>query len=210
MTGKTSINQQIELAAEILRNGGIVAYPTDTVYGLGADPRSEETVQKIYRAKKRSSKLPLPLLLAGTSDIERVAVNIPEVAWRLVERFLPGGLTLVLKRSPWVPDIVTAGGDTIAVRIPDHDITLALIQSLGSPLVGTSANVSGRPSPVTAEEVYRQLGDKVDMVIDGGECPGGIDSTVVDVSGECPVVIREGAISWQVLSGVCGPSLRRD
>ena len=209
MLDKHSINQQIELAAEILRSGGIVAFPTDTVYGLGADPRSEEAVGKIYRVKRRSNELPLPLLLVGKADIERVAVNIPETAWRLAERFLPGGLTLVLEKSSWVPDVVTAGGDTVAVRIPDHDITIDLIQRLGSPLVGTSANISGRPSPVTADEVYGQLGDQVDLVIDGGECPGGIDSTVVDVSGEMPTVVREGAVSWQELSEVCGPSLRR-
>jgi len=130
---------------------------------------------------------------------------VPEIAWQLAERFLPGGLTLVLRKSPWVPGSVTAGGDTIAVRIPDHPVPIALIRGLGTPIVGTSANLSGRPSPVTAEEVRQQLGDEVDLIINGGRCPGGTESTVLDVSSKVPALIREGAIPRAELAKLCGP-----
>jgi len=204
-----SIGQQIELAVEIIESGGIVAFPTDTVYGLGANPFNEGAVERIYRLKRRSRKLPLPLLLADRSDVAKVAAVVPEIAWRLAEHFLPGGLTLVLRKSTWVPSTVTADSDTIAVRIPDHYIPIALIQGLRIPLVGTSANISGKPSPVTADEVNEQLGGEIDLVIDGGRCPGGIESTVIDVSGEIPTIVREGAVSQEEISKACGSILRK-
>jgi len=209
VSNRPTIEQQIELAIDILNSGGIVAFPTDTVYGLGADPFNERAVERIYRAKKRARNLPLPLLLADKSELTRVATVVPEVAWRLAERLLPGGLTLVLMKSPWVPSAVTAGGNTIAVRIPNHHIPISLIRGLGTPLAGTSANISGKPSPVTADEVHEQLGVEVDLIIDGGECPGGIDSTVIDVSGEVPTIIREGAVSQEEIAKTCGPLLRK-
>jgi L-threonylcarbamoyladenylate synthase len=202
-----SVERQIKLAVAILKKGGIVAFPTDTVYGLGADPLNEQAVAKIYRVKRRPYNLPLPLLLAEKSDLLKVASVVPEIAWQLAERFLPGGLTLVLRKSPWVPGSVTAGGDTIAVRIPDHPVPIALIRGLGSPIVGTSANLSGRPSPVTAEEVRQQLGDEVDLIIDGGRCTSGTESTVLDVSSKVPALIREGAIPRAELEKLCGPLL---
>jgi L-threonylcarbamoyladenylate synthase len=199
-----ALKQQIELAVEVLKKGGIVAYPTDTVYGLGADPLNEKAVSRIYEVKSRPHNLPLPLLLADKSDLLKVALIVPEVAWRLVEQFWPGGLTLVVKKNVWVPDSITAGGNTVAVRVPDHPVTIALIRGLGNPVVGTSANISGEPSPVTAEEVNRQLGNKVDLIVDGGKCPGGIESTVVDVSGSSPTILREGAVSREDIAKVCG------
>ena len=205
MPKQPPVEKQIELAIATLKKGGIVAYPTDTVYGLGADPLNAQAVAKIYKVKRRPHNLPLPLLLAEKSDLQKVASVVPEIAWQLAERFLPGGLTLVLKKSPWVPDIVTAGGDTIAVRIPNHPVSIALIRGLGNPIVGTSANLSGSPSPFTAEEVRQQLGDAVDLIIDGGRCPGGIESTVLDVSGEVPTLVREGAIPKSELEKICGP-----
>jgi L-threonylcarbamoyladenylate synthase len=189
------MKSQTDLALEILRDGGIVAFPTDTVYGLGADPASERAVERIFSAKKRPLGLPLPLLLADASDIARFAEFVPEVARRLAERFLPGGLTLVLRRGASVPPWVVAGGDTVAVRVPDHPVPVALARGLGGAIVGTSANLSGEPAPVVADDVRRQLGAVVDLVIDGGRCPGGTESTVVDVSGGSPVVLREGAVS---------------
>ncbi len=208
MPKQLPIKKQIERAVTILNKGGIVAYPTDTVYGLGADPLNAQSVERIYRIKRRPLNLPLPLLLAEKSDLMKVAAIVPEIAWQLAERFFPGGLTLVLKKSPWVPGSVTAGGDTIAVRIPDHPIPIALIRGLGIPIVGTSANLSGRPSPVTAEEVRQQLGEKVDLIINGGRCPGGTESTVLDISGKVPVLIREGAIPRAELEKICGPLLQ--
>lgn len=204
-----ALKRQIKLAVEVLKRGGLVAYPTDTVYGLGANPLNERAVSRIYEIKNRPRNLPLPLLLADKSDLLKVALIVPEIAWRLVEQFWPGGLTLVVKKNAWVPDSITAGGDTVAVRIPDHPVTIALIRGLGNPIVGTSANLSGKPSPVTAEEVRTQLGNKVDLIVDGGRCPGGIESTVVDVSSASPAIIREGAVSREDITKVCGPLLTK-
>ena len=205
MTKQLNLEQQIKLAIAILKKGGIVAFPTDTVYGLGADPLNAPAVDRIYKVKRRPHNLPLPLLLAEKSDLLKVATVVPEIAWQLAERFLPGGLTLVLRKSPWVPGTVTAGGDTIAVRIPNHPVPIALIRGLGTPIVGTSANLSGISSPVTAEEVREQLGDEVDLIIDGGRCPGGTESTVLDISGKVPTLIREGAIPRVEIAKICGP-----
>jgi L-threonylcarbamoyladenylate synthase len=204
MPKQPTIEKQIKLAIAILKKGGVVAFPTDTVYGLAANPLNEQAVDRIYKAKKRPRNLPLPLLLAEKSDLLKVASVVPEIAWQLAERFLPGGLTLVLRKSSWVPATVTAGGDTIAVRVPKHPVPISLIRGLGNPIVGTSANISGRSSPVTAEEVRQQLGDAVDLIIDGGRCPGGTESTVLDVSGKVPTLVREGAIPRSELEKVCG------
>jgi len=203
------VDEQIELAVEVLRRGGIVAFPTDTVYGLGADASNEQAIQKIFRVKRRPGTLPLPLLLSDKSDMTKVASIVPETAWQLADRFLPGGLTLVLRKSHWVSSAVTAGGDTVAVRVPDHHVPVDIVRRLGAPLVGTSANLSGEPAPTTAEEVRAQLGGEVDLLVDGGRSPGGIESTVVDVSGDVPVLVREGAVPWEDVAKFCGlPSLR--
>jgi len=210
--GKPSIDiqQQIERGISILRQGGLVAYPTDTVYGLGACASIPQAVEQVYRVKERSPNMPLPLLLADVSQITEVAEPVPPVAWLLIHSFLPGALTIVLPKSNPVPDIITAGGTTIAVRIPAHPIPIALVKGLGTPIVGTSANLTGRPSPLTADEVYSQLGDKIDLIIDGGRCPGSRESTIVDVTKETPVVLREGAISREELEQVCGNILLKE
>jgi len=212
MLGKPSIDiqQQIERGISILRQGGLVAYPTDTVYGLGACASIPQAVEQVYRVKERSPNMPLPLLLADVSQITEVAEPVPPVAWLLIHSFLPGALTIVLPKSNPVPDIITAGGTTIAVRIPAHPIPIALVKGLGTPIVGTSANLTGRPSPLTADEVYSQLGDKIDLIIDGGRCPGSRESTIVDVTKETPVVLREGAISREELEQVCGNILLKE
>jgi len=197
------IQEQVENGIAILRNGGLVAFPTDTVYGLGACFDNLDAVERIYRVKKRPRNMALPLLLADISQIMEVAVSVPPVAWLLARRYLPGGLTLVLPRAKSVPDMVTGGDETVAVRIPDHPVTIALIKGLGAPIIGTSANISGRPSTLTADEVRSQLGDKVDMVIDGGRCKGGIESTIIDIIGDVPRLLREGAISREELEKVC-------
>jgi L-threonylcarbamoyladenylate synthase len=200
---KMSTEEQVELAIEVLKEGGVVAFPTDTVYGIGANAFIEQAVAKIYQIKQRPRHLAMPLLISSKADLERVARSVPEIAWRLAERFLPGGLTLVLKKAAIVPDIV-APGDTVAVRIPDHPIPIALIRGLGAPLIGTSANESGRASPVTAEEVRAQLGNRVDFIVDGGRCRWGVESTVVDVSGEFPRILREGVVPRQEIEALCG------
>jgi len=180
-----------------------VAFPTDTVYGLGANALDEGAVLRVYEAKGRPRHLALPLLLADISQIAAVARPVPEIAWRLAQRFLPGGLTLVLHKASSVSTVVSGGGEKIAVRVPNHPVPLALIEGLGAPITGTSANLTGSPSPDTAEEVHQQMGDRVDLVIDGGRCPGGMDSTVLDLTGETPRILREGAISRAEIERVC-------
>ena len=199
----SSIQRQVEEGISILRQGGLVAFPTDTVYGLGAGAGLPQAVERVYQVKQRLRDRALPLLLADISQISEVAAPVPQVAWLLARAFLPGALTLVLPKSKSVPDIITGSGKTVAVRVPAHPVPVALARGLGTPIVGTSANISGQPSPLTAEEVSVQFGDKIELVINGGQCPGGRESTVVDVTGEVPVVLREGAISKEELRQVC-------
>jgi L-threonylcarbamoyladenylate synthase len=196
------IKGRIDRGVAILRRGGLVAFPTDTVYGLAACYSDYKAVERIYRLKKRPQNMALPLLLAEVAQMAEIAESVPPVAWLLAKRFMPGALTLVLPKSQAVPDIITGGDRTVAVRIPAHPVPVALIRGIGEPVIGTSANVSGQPSAVTAGEVHSQFGDEIDLVIDGGRCPGGVESTIVDVTGEVPKVLREGAISRQELTQV--------
>lgn len=197
------VKRQVEKGIDILKRGGVIAFPTDTVYGLGAGMAFREAVERIYRLKGRPRGMALPLLLADVSQISEYASNVPPVAWTLAKKFLPGALTLVLLKADSVPDYVVAGGRTVAVRVPAHPVPQALARGVGMPIVGTSANLSGKPSLVTAADVCEQFGDKIDLVIDGGRSPGGKESTIVDVSGDKVVLLREGAISRKELELVC-------
>lgn len=197
------IKEQIRDGISVLKRGGLVVFPTDTVYGLGACFNSLPAVERIYQLKQRPRSVALPLLLADIAQISEVAQVVPPVALLLARSFLPGALTMVLPRAESVPDIITGGGETIAVRIPAHPVAIALIKGVGMPIVGTSANVSGRPSALTAGEVFSQFSDRIDLVIDGGRCPGGIESTIVDITGEVPRLLRPGAISREELERVC-------
>lgn len=187
--------EAIDRAVSVLRQGGLVAFPTDTVYGVGAHAFDPQAVAQLYEVKKRSRSKAIPLLLADVAGLVLVAEPIPPLAERLAERFWPGPLTLVLPRRTVVPDVVTAGGHSVAVRVPDHSVARALIAALGAPLATTSANRSGEPSPVTAEEVMAQLGGRIDLILDGGACPGGVSSTVLDMTASPPVVLRLGPVS---------------
>ena len=198
------IQQQIQQGVSILKQGGIVAYPTDTVYGLGACINIRQAVERIYQVKNRPRSMALPLLLADRLQINEVARSVSPLAWQLVDKFLPGALTIILHKSESVPGIVTADGATVAIRIPDHPVPVALIRGLAAPLVGTSANLSGCPSPLTATEVSAQFGDRIDFIIDGGTSSGGRESTIVDLTGGTPVILRRGAISREELEQVCG------
>lgn len=195
--------KQLEEAAEVLKNGGLVAFPTDTLYALGAHAFLDDSVQKVYEAKGRPTQMALPLLVSSIKDISRVARDIPPEAWALADQFYPGSLTLVLRKADIIPKSVTAGRDTIAVRIPNHPIALALIKATDAPVIGTSANRSGKQSPANAEEVRSQLGTSLDMILDGGACPLGQQSTIVDLSQDRPVILREGAIPLSVLAEIC-------
>jgi L-threonylcarbamoyladenylate synthase len=196
-----SIQEQVEKGVAILKKGGVVAFPTDTVYGLGASMAIDSAVESVYRIKERPRNMALPLLLADISQLDKIAISIPPSARLLADKFWPGPLTLVLLKSNAVSDIVSRD-KTIAVRIPDHPIPTALARGIGTAIIGTSANLSGQPSALTAEEAREQLGSMVDYIIKG-ECPGGRESTVVDLSGESPVILREGALSIEILRQIC-------
>jgi len=192
----------IRRAIQVLKGGGLVAFPTDTVYGVGAHVFMPEAVAKLYTAKMRPRDRAIPILLAGAEDIALVAEEIPEVAWELMERFWPGGLTLVLPKKAAVPDMVTAGQPNVAVRVPDHPVPQALIEGLGAPLAATSANLSGHPSPITAEEVRAELGGRIELILDGGRCPGGIPSTVLDLTADPPAILRRGAVAAEEIKAI--------
>lgn len=191
----TAYPRAIGQALQVLRQRGLVAFPTDTIYGVGAHAFLPEAVERIYHVKGRSLSKPIPLLLDSVDRLGKVAEDIPGAALVLAERFWPGPLTMVLARSPDVPDVVTAGGPSVAVRVPDHEFALRLIGAAGGVLAATSANLSGRPDPVTAEEVLGYLEGRIDLILDGGPCPGGVPSTVVDLTKRPPVVARVGALA---------------
>jgi L-threonylcarbamoyladenylate synthase len=187
------LQREIEKGVKILRKGGVIAFPTDTVYGLGADAFNSTAVERIYEIKNRPKHRQLPLLIADVEQLVTLANPIPEIAWFLARRFWPGGLTLVLPKTDSLP-VYLAPESTIAVRVPNHPVCLAIIQQLGNPIIGTSANISGQLAALTAEEVGQQLGGKIDFIINGGRCPGGKESTVVDVTREPPIILRQGII----------------
>jgi L-threonylcarbamoyladenylate synthase len=192
--GKMNVLQQeITKGVEILRKGGVIAFPTDTVYGLGADVFNTRAVERVYEIKNRSKSRQFPLLIADAKQLTTLAESIPEIAWLLARRFWPGGLTLVLSKKDSLPAYL-GSQPTIAVRIPNHPVCLALIKGLGHPVTGTSANTSGQPATLTADEVGQQLEGKIDLIINGGRCPGGKESTIVDITGEPPMILRQGII----------------
>ncbi|MGP3560128.1 L-threonylcarbamoyladenylate synthase [Geobacillus sp. BK01] len=202
---KRRIYPQIQEAAEWLRAGEVIAFPTETVYGLGADASSTAAVEKIFAAKGRPSDNPLIVHVASMAHVEAVAASIPPVAKTLMERFWPGPLTFVLpKRAGAVSERVTAGLPTVAVRMPDHRLALALIEASGLALAAPSANRSGRPSPTTAAHVLADLNGRIAGVIDGGPTGIGVESTVLDCSGEVPTILRPGGVTKEMLCEVIG------
>jgi L-threonylcarbamoyladenylate synthase len=187
------LQRDIEKAVSILKKGGVIGFPTDTVYGLGADAFNSTAVERIYEIKGRSKSNPFPLLIADVKQLTALAAPVSQLALFLANQFWPGGVTLVLSKKDTVPACL-ASGPTIAVRVPDHPTCLALLRHLAGPLIGTSANLSGQPAALTADEVRQQLGDRIDLIIDGGRCPGGKESTVLDITREPPVVLRQGIV----------------
>lgn len=194
----------IARAGEILRNGGLVAFPTETVYGLGANALDEKAAAKIYAAKGRPSDNPLIVHIAETEALEEIVAQVPEAARQLARAFWPGPLTMIFRKNDRVPYGTTGGLDTVAVRMPDHEIAREMIRAGGGYIAAPSANTSGRPSPTTAAHVADDLWGRIDMIIDGGSVGIGLESTIVDLSGETPVILRPGYINQEMLQSVIG------
>ncbi len=192
----------IARAADCLRRGGLVAFPTETVYGLGVHALDRAAVKRAFEAKRRPTHDPLIVHVASLSDVEPLVVNIPHSARMLARCFWPGPLTLVLRRSALVPDEVTAGLDTVAVRVPAHPVAQALIDAAAIPIAAPSANLFSRPSPTNADHVLQDLSGRIDIVLDGGATTVGVESTVIDLSGPVPTILRPGAVTLEKLMGV--------
>lgn len=196
--------ESLAVAGEILRSGGLVVFPTETVYGLGANALDADAVASIFRAKGRPSDNPLIVHICRIDQVYDLADDLTVQARRVAEAFWPGPLTLILPKKPCIPAQVTAGLDTVALRMPDHPVALALLDIAGVPVAAPSANTSGKPSPTTAEHVLRDLDGKVDMIVDGGSCRIGLESTVLDMTSEPPIILRPGGVSREDLEGVLG------
>ncbi len=196
--------EQIRAAGEIIRNGGLVAFPTETVYGLGADAWNPQASRRIYEAKGRPSDNPLIVHIAKMDDLGRVAKRVPEGAKKLAARFWPGPLTMILEKQESVPLETTGGLQTVAVRMPGHPAALALIEAGGGFVAAPSANASGRPSPTRAEHVAQDLAGRIDMIVDGGAVGIGIESTIVDFTEEIPMILRPGYITAEQVRDVIG------
>jgi L-threonylcarbamoyladenylate synthase len=182
-------------ASSILRAGGIVAYPTETFYGLGADGQNEEAVKKIFLIKGRNFKNPISVIIGDTNDVRGLVEEIPALALHLMERFWPGALTIIFKASPDISHLLTSGTGKIGIRLSSHPVATALAKKLGHPITATSANLSGKDECTRADEVVEGIGDQIDAVIDGGQTPGGSGSTIIDVTTDPPAILREGVIS---------------
>jgi L-threonylcarbamoyladenylate synthase len=196
--------EAVDRAAESLRKGGLVAFPTETVYGLGADALDPQAVRKIFVAKGRPLDNPVIVHVAGPEDLAVITDDVPSEATLLMKQFWPGPLTLIFRKSRRVPEVVTGGQDTVAVRMPRNAIALALVRALGHPIAAPSANLSGRPSPTTARHVLDDLGGRIDIILDGGPVEVGLESTVLDLSRHPPALLRPGAVTREDLKPFVG------
>lgn len=192
-------DEALTKAADFIKNGGLVAFPTETVYGLGGDGLNSEAASKIYKAKGRPSDNPLILHINDQKMLHKIVNDVNSMAKKIMTAFCPGPITLILPKSDIVPSSVTGGLDTVAVRMPDNDIARELIRLSNTPIAAPSANISGRPSPTTAQAVYNDLHDRIDMILDGGACHFGVESTIVDCTEDVPIILRPGAITKEML-----------
>jgi L-threonylcarbamoyladenylate synthase len=197
----------IARAAQVIRAGGLVAFPTETVYGLGANGLDADAAARIFEAKRRPANDPLILHLASAGQLADITVDVPSLAHALADAFWPGPLTLVLRRGERVPGVVTSGGDSVAARVPAHPVAHALIAAARTPIAAPSANLFGRPSPTTADDVLEDLRGRIDLVLDGGPTTVGIESTVLSLLGPQPVLLRPGGLSLERIEALVGPVL---
>ena len=204
METKYLTKQKLQQAAEILKRGGLVGIPTETVYGLGANGLNEEAVANIFKAKGRPQDNPLILHIPDVGWLDRYCVNIPDSAYRLANAFWPGPLTMILERKPIVPDVVTAGRDTVGMRCPDHTLCRKLIAAADVPVAAPSGNLSGRPSPTTAQHMLEDMDGKIDAILEGGSCNVGLESTIVDLTCDPPQLLRPGGVTLEQLREVLG------
>jgi len=193
----------------VLRDGGLVCYPTDTVYGIGAAAGDDAAVRRLFAVKGRPPDKPLPLLLADVSDAARVAEVTP-LAKALATRFWPGALTIVMRKATSYRSLALAGGDTVALRVPDHGLVRRIVRALGEPITGTSANRTGRRAPISAAEVAFQMGEMVELIIDGGQPRMRLESTVIDITHDKPEIVREGAVSRGEVEKALGQVVRAE
>lgn len=196
--------ETIRRAGEVIRGGGLVAFPTETVYGLGGDALSPRSAEKIYAAKGRPSDNPLIVHICELGDLYRIASDVSEQALRVAQRFWPGPLTMIFKKTALVPHQTTGGLDTVAVRFPDHPVALAFIRAAGGFVAAPSANTSGRPSPTVGKYVYEDMQGKIEMLLDGGQVGIGVESTILDMTEEIPVILRPGYVTQDMLQEVLG------
>ncbi len=201
---KDITNENMEKAGEIIRNGGLVAFPTETVYGLGASVFSDNALKNIYKAKGRPSDNPLIVHVASIADAEKVAEEIPENARKMFIKFAPGPFTLILKKRPEISHIVTAGLSTVGVRIPENEVCRKFLECAKVPVAAPSANISGKPSPTKAEHVIEDMNGKIDAIIASGDSSVGVESTIIDMTADIPTILRPGKITIEDVISVCG------
>jgi L-threonylcarbamoyladenylate synthase len=196
---ENNLKTGLKRAAESILSGGVVAIPTESFYGLAVNPTDVRAIKRLFDVKKRRGDQPILLLIPSVEHLDQYVIHVPHIAHQLMNEFWPGGLTLIFEAKPSLPRELTAGTGKIGVRLSSHPIPTALAQAVGTPITGTSANISGQPACSSAKEVFRGLGDKVDLILDGGETAGGKGSTVLDVTVDPPVVVREGMVSREVI-----------
>ncbi len=199
----TSINE----AVEILNRGGVIALPTDTLYGVSANALDDKAASKVFSVKGREEFSPLPVFLSDADSLFKYGRDIPEAAVRLAELFWPGKLTIVVKKSTLIPSVVSGGLDTVGLRVPDHPTPRAVVRELGAPVTATSANISGKPALTSADKVVSELGARLDLVLDGGRLAPSSPSTVIDITSDPPAILRDGAVSASRIRRLAGIAL---
>lgn len=203
----SNLSTSISRSVQILRDGGVIALPTDTLYGISANALDAEAASKVFSVKDRGERSPLPIFVSDPGDLYKYGRDIPDVALRLAEIFWPGKLTIVVGKSDLVPDVVSGGLDTVGLRIPDHPTPREIVAQLGEPITATSANASGKPALTAAEDVVAELGSRLDLVLDGGILAPSAPSTVIDVTADPPSILREGALSASDIQKLAGIDL---